>query len=131
MAAKEIADPNDRNQVRSAIGVLDRHFAPRESIALRMQLFREAAPAPGEDLAQFVQRIGELAESCQLGDQTEKLIVNQIASKITDSEFRLRILMEDLSLEAIVAEAYEKGIAQSMFDQQLVATEGGIEIHWN
>lgn len=97
-------------------------------MALRMQLFREAAPAPGEDLAQFIQRLGELAESCHLGDQTEKFIVNQIASKMTDSMFRLRILMEDLSLEAIVAEAYEKGIAQSMFDESL-PIEGEMETH--
>nr|XP_029730111.1 uncharacterized protein LOC115267328 [Aedes albopictus] len=105
------------NRYHLAIEALDGYFIPRISIAFELQKFRQASPLPGENIERFVFRLRKLAENCELGDQTEKLIVNQIMSTTKDLKLKAKILKSDLPLNQIIAAARAHESLQSQLDQ--------------
>lgn len=100
-----------------AMEALEKQFAPKISIAFELQKFMKAAPAPGETIDQFVDRLRQLAKYCELGDQTEKLIVSQIVYTTKDMDLKAKILLNDLPLDMVIAEAREKELFRYVLEQ--------------
>lgn len=105
------------NRYHLAIEALDGYFIPRVSIAFELQKFRQASPLPGESIEKFVFRLRKLALNCELGDQTEKLIVNQIMSTTKDLKLKAKILKSDLPLNQVIATARAHESLQAQLDQ--------------
>nr|XP_029734617.1 uncharacterized protein LOC115269943 [Aedes albopictus] len=80
------------NRYHLAIETLDGYFIPRISIAFELQKFQQASPLPGENIEKFAFRLRKLAENCELGDQSEKLIVNQIMSTTKDLKLKAKMV---------------------------------------
>lgn len=110
-------DHPTKSRYQLAMDALDKHFAPKISIAFELQKFMKAAPLPGENIDQFVDRLRQLAQCCELGDQTEKLIISQIMYTTKDMDLKAKILLNDLPLDMIVAEAREKEMFQYVLEQ--------------
>ncbi|XP_062709329.1 uncharacterized protein LOC134288445 [Aedes albopictus] len=105
------------NRYHLAIETLDGYFIPRISIAFELQKFRQASPLPGENIEKFAFRLRKLAENCELGEQSEKLIVNQIMSTTKDLKLKAKILKSDLPLNQVIAAARAHESLQSQLDQ--------------
>lgn len=96
---------------------MDSYFIPRISIAFELQKFRQTSPLPGENIEKFVFRLRKLARNCELGNQTEKLIVNQIMSTTKDMKLKAKILKSDLSLSDVIATARANDSLQLQLEQ--------------
>lgn len=105
------------NRYHQAVQTLNNYFIPRISIAFQLQKFRQAAPQPGENVEKFAFRLRKLAEHCELGDQAEKLVVNQIMSTTKDEKLKAKILKNDLPLDEVIAIARAHETLRCQLDQ--------------
>ena len=112
-----VEDHPSKSRYQLTMDALDSHFAPKISIAFELQKFMKAAPIPGETMEQFVDRLRQLAKYCELGDQTEKLIVSQIVYTTEDMDLKAKILLNDLPLDMVLAEAREKEMFRYVLEQ--------------
>ena len=112
----------DREKIDSIIGALEAHFKPRKNIVYERYLFNTCNQQPNEQVDQYVNKLRQLAASCEFEALRDELIRDRLVLGCKDSAARARMFREpNLDLNRAIAMCRSSEIAQDQL-QKIGAT---------
>ena len=85
-------DPDGETQYAKAMRLLDAHFLPQVKIPFERHQFRQTKQEESETADQFVTRLCQLSENCDLGTSKEEQIRYQLIDKCRSHDLRKKLL---------------------------------------
>ena len=90
----------ERKKTETVLAKLTEHFEPKRNIIYEQYVFNTVSQEQDKSFDQFLNRLRELAATCNFGTLEEEMIRDRIVIEIRDNRTRERLLREpDLKLE--------------------------------
>ena len=91
---------------------LKKRYIPFDPLLYYRVRFFQSKPKPGEAIGAYVTRLRKLAFPCQWGDLQDTLILTVLLTSMNDEQMLIRALMDNYSLERLIARKAAKEITQ-------------------
>ena len=98
-----LSQPRKEKKPETVLAKLTEHFEPKRNIIYERYVFNTVSQEQDESFDQFLNRLRELAATCNFGTLEEEMIRDRIVIGIRDNRTRERLLREpDLKLERAI-----------------------------